>query len=109
MTQSAQPQHMVTRFAPSPTGRLHVGHAWSALLAMDLAHARGGSFRLRIEDIDGTRSRPEHVDGIVEDMRRSEEHTSELQSLMRTSYAVFSLTKKSTTNSTKRRTNSSRG
>src|SRR3546814_14943467 len=69
MTQSAQPQHMVTRFAPSPTGRLHVGHAWSALLAMDLAHARGGSFRLRIEDIDGTRSRPEHVDGIVEDMR----------------------------------------
>jgi len=60
---------MVTRFAPSPTGRLHVGHGWSALLAMDLARARGGSFRLRIEDIDGTRSRPEHVAGIVEDLR----------------------------------------
>jgi len=59
---------MVTRFAPSPTGRLHVGHGWSALLAMDLARARGGSFRLRIEDIDGTRSRPEHVAGIVEDL-----------------------------------------
>lgn len=60
---------MVTRFAPSPTGRLHVGHGWSALLAMDLARARGGSFRLRIEDIDGSRSRPEHVAGIVEDLR----------------------------------------
>nr|WP_254911530.1 tRNA glutamyl-Q(34) synthetase GluQRS [Sphingomonas sp. CDS-1] len=59
---------MVTRFAPSPTGRLHVGHAWSALLAMDMARAQGGSFRLRIEDIDGTRSRPEHVAGIVEDL-----------------------------------------
>ncbi|HEX7876477.1 MAG TPA: tRNA glutamyl-Q(34) synthetase GluQRS [Sphingobium sp.] len=60
---------MVTRFAPSPTGRLHVGHGWSALLAMDLARANGGSFRLRIEDIDGTRSRPDHVAGIVEDLR----------------------------------------
>ncbi|UZW56950.1 tRNA glutamyl-Q(34) synthetase GluQRS [Sphingobium sp. JS3065] len=60
---------MVTRFAPSPTGRLHVGHAWSALLAMDMARARGGAFRLRIEDIDGTRSRAEHVAGIVEDLR----------------------------------------
>lgn len=69
MTQSSLPQHMVTRFAPSPTGRLHVGHAWSALMAMDMARAHGGSFRLRIEDIDGTRSRPEHVAGIVEDLR----------------------------------------
>lgn len=69
MTQSVQPQHMVTRFAPSPTGRLHVGHGWSALLAMDFARARGGAFRLRIEDIDGTRSRPEHVAGIIEDLR----------------------------------------
>ena len=68
MTQSTSPQHMVTRFAPSPTGRLHIGHGWSALLAMDLARARGGSFRLRIEDIDGTRSRPEHVAGIIEDL-----------------------------------------
>ncbi len=69
MTQSAAPQHIVTRFAPSPTGRLHVGHGWSALMAMDLARAGGGVLRLRIEDIDGTRSRPEHVDGIVEDLR----------------------------------------
>lgn len=60
---------MVTRFAPSPTGRLHIGHGWSALLAMDMARANGGSFRLRIEDIDGTRSRPEHVQGIIEDLR----------------------------------------
>lgn len=60
---------MVTRFAPSPTGRLHIGHGWSALLAMDMARAQGGAFRLRIEDIDGTRSRPEHGQGIVEDLR----------------------------------------
>ncbi|MEJ7925374.1 tRNA glutamyl-Q(34) synthetase GluQRS [Sphingobium sp. AN641] len=62
------PQHIVTRFAPSPTGRLHVGHAWSALLAHDLARATGGAFRLRVEDIDGARSRPEHVAGIIEDL-----------------------------------------
>lgn len=59
----------VTRFAPSPTGRLHVGHGWSALLAHDFARSRDGTFRLRIEDIDGARSRPEHVDGIIEDLR----------------------------------------
>ncbi|HKT77071.1 MAG TPA: tRNA glutamyl-Q(34) synthetase GluQRS [Sphingobium sp.] len=69
MIQSVAPQHMVTRFAPSPTGRLHVGHGWSALLAMDMARAAGGAFRLRIEDIDGTRSRPDHVQGIIEDLR----------------------------------------
>jgi glutamyl-Q tRNA(Asp) synthetase len=59
---------MVTRFAPSPTGRLHVGHGWSALMAHDMARAAGGAFRLRIEDIDGTRSRPEHVAGILDDL-----------------------------------------
>lgn len=69
MTSSVAPQHMVTRFAPSPTGRLHVGHAWSALMAHDMARAAGGAFRLRIEDIDGTRSRAEHVAGIMEDLR----------------------------------------
>ena len=68
MTEAPKTQHMVTRFAPSPTGRLHVGHGWSALLAMDMARANGGLFRLRIEDIDGTRSRPEHVAGIIEDL-----------------------------------------
>jgi glutamyl-Q tRNA(Asp) synthetase len=50
---------IVTRFAPSPNGSLHLGHAFSAIVAHDLAKARGGRFLLRIEDIDGTRSRPE--------------------------------------------------
>jgi glutamyl-Q tRNA(Asp) synthetase len=49
----------VTRFAPSPNGPLHLGHAYSAIVAHDLAKARGGRFLLRIEDIDGVRSRPE--------------------------------------------------
>lgn len=69
MTSRAHIPHMVTRFAPSPTGRLHIGHGWSALMAMDMARERGGVLRLRIEDIDGVRSRPEHVDGIVQDLR----------------------------------------
>lgn len=69
MTPPFTPQHMVTRFAPSPTGRLHVGHGWSALLAMTMARRNGGLFRLRIEDIDGTRSRPERVDGIIRDLQ----------------------------------------
>lgn len=60
---------VVTRFAPSPTGRLHIGHAWSALMAMDMAQGGGGVLRLRIEDIDGARSRAEHVAGIMEDLR----------------------------------------
>jgi glutamyl-Q tRNA(Asp) synthetase len=59
---------ITTRFAPSPTGRLHLGHAWSALLAHDFARERGGAFLLRIEDIDPGRSRPEHVEAIVEDL-----------------------------------------
>lgn len=58
----------VTRFAPSPTGRLHLGHAFSALLAHDFARGRGGAFLLRIEDIDPGRSRAEHVDAIIEDL-----------------------------------------
>ena len=57
-----------TRFAPSPTGRLHLGHAFSALLAHDYARDRDGSFLLRIEDIDPGRSRGEHVDAIIEDL-----------------------------------------
>ncbi|WP_312487386.1 tRNA glutamyl-Q(34) synthetase GluQRS [Sphingomonas sp.] len=59
---------IVTRFAPSPTGRLHLGHALSAVRAHDLARDGGGCFLLRIEDIDGTRSRPEHVDTILRDL-----------------------------------------
>ncbi len=58
----------VTRFAPSPTGRLHLGHAYSALLASDTARREGGSFLLRIEDIDTTRCRPEYEAGILEDL-----------------------------------------
>jgi glutamyl-Q tRNA(Asp) synthetase len=58
----------VSRFAPSPTGRLHLGHAWSALLAHDFARKRGGTFLLRIEDIDPGRVRAEHVAGIFEDL-----------------------------------------
>lgn len=61
--------HVISRFAPSPTGRLHLGHAWSALLAHDVARARNGQFLLRIEDIDVTRCRPEFADAIYEDLR----------------------------------------
>jgi glutamyl-Q tRNA(Asp) synthetase len=59
---------IVSRFAPSPTGRLHLGHAFSAIRAHDVARAAGGRFLLRIEDIDGTRSRPEHVAAILDDL-----------------------------------------
>ncbi len=58
----------VTRFAPSPTGRLHLGHAYSALFAWRLAQAAGGRFLLRIEDIDLSRCRPEFEAGILEDL-----------------------------------------
>ncbi|NVJ97920.1 MAG: tRNA glutamyl-Q(34) synthetase GluQRS [Alphaproteobacteria bacterium] len=58
----------VTRFAPSPTGRLHKGHAYSALLAFARSRQEGGRFILRIEDIDTTRCRGDFVDGIYEDL-----------------------------------------
>lgn len=57
-----------TRFAPSPSGRLHLGHAHSALFAAREAAAIGGVFLLRIEDIDTGRCRPEFEDGILEDL-----------------------------------------
>jgi glutamyl-Q tRNA(Asp) synthetase len=60
---------VVSRFAPSPTGRLHLGHAFSAVRAYDLARAAGGRFLLRIEDIDPGRAREAHVAGIEEDLR----------------------------------------
>lgn len=60
---------VVTRFAPSPTGRLHLGHAFSALLNARFAAEHGGRFLLRIEDIDATRCRAELIDGIFEDLR----------------------------------------
>lgn len=59
---------LTSRFAPSPTGQLHLGHALSAIRAHDLARDAGGRFLLRIEDIDGVRSRPEHVAGIIDDL-----------------------------------------
>ena len=58
----------VTRFAPSPTGRLHLGHAYSALFAAETARAAGGRFLLRIEDIDRTRYRLEFEEAILEDL-----------------------------------------
>ena len=78
----------VTRFAPSPNGFLHLGHAFSALTAFDAARTAGGRFLLRIEDIDTGRSRPELEDAIYEDLawlgiawetpvRRQSEHFDE--------------------------------
>ncbi len=58
-----------TRFAPSPTGPLHLGHAYSAILAHDRARAEGGDFLLRIEDIDQSRARPEWEEQIYDDLR----------------------------------------
>jgi glutamyl-Q tRNA(Asp) synthetase len=80
----------VTRFAPSPTGWLHRGHAFSALSAFEAARVAGGRFILRIEDIDRTRCRPEYEAGIFEDLawlglewetpvRRQSEHMADYQ------------------------------
>ncbi len=62
------PAAPVTRFAPSPTGHLHLGHAYSALVAYDLAASNGGRFLVRMEDIDQTRCRPEFEHSIYEDL-----------------------------------------
>lgn len=59
---------MLTRFAPSPTGDLHLGHAYSAVLAHDAAQAAGGAFHLRIDDIDTGRSRGEYVTRALRDL-----------------------------------------
>ena len=59
---------LTTRFAPSPTGYLHLGHAYSARIARDAARAEAGRFLLRIEDIDRGRCRPEYEDAILEDL-----------------------------------------
>ncbi len=59
----------ITRFAPSPRGRLHLGPAYSAAIGPARAHGSGGQFLLRIEDLDSTRSRPAFVAGIEEDLR----------------------------------------
>lgn len=57
-----------TRFAPSPNGSLHLGHAYAAVVAHDLARARGGEFRVRIEDIDGERSRADLAEESLADL-----------------------------------------
>lgn len=68
---SASATHeVVTRFAPSPTGFLHLGHARSALCGFEAARAAGGRFLLRIEDIDRGRCRPEYETALKEDLRR---------------------------------------
>src|ERR1700675_4321097 len=78
----------VFRFAPSPNGYLHLGHAFSALLNFDLAIQTGGRFLLRIEDIDTTRCKPEFETAIYQDLawlgiaweepvRRQSEHLSD--------------------------------
>jgi glutamyl-Q tRNA(Asp) synthetase len=67
----ANPLHhgnVVTRFAPSPTGLLHAGHAWSALFAFESSQECGGRFLLRIEDIDFTRCRLEFETALMDDL-----------------------------------------
>ncbi|QQL44804.1 tRNA glutamyl-Q(34) synthetase GluQRS [Sulfuriroseicoccus oceanibius] len=59
----------VTRFAPSPTGWLHLGHAYAAIFAHERARRVGGRFFLRMEDIDASRVRPEYYDAVYEDLR----------------------------------------
>jgi len=60
---------MITRFAPSPTGPLHLGHAYAAILAHEMAVGAGGTFHLRIEDIDQARARPKWEALIYDDLR----------------------------------------
>lgn len=83
----------VTRFAPSPTGYLHRGHAFSALTAYAAARAAGGRFLLRVEDIDATRSRPQFEEAIYEDLawlgiaweepvRRQSEHLDDYEAAL---------------------------
>jgi len=85
----------VTRFAPSPTGHLHRGHAFSALTAYRAAREAGGRFLLRIEDIDATRCRAEYDAAIFEDLawlglawetpvRRQSEHLAEFHAAIDT-------------------------
>ena len=83
----------VFRFAPSPNGELHLGHALSAILNHDMAREAGGRFLLRIEDIDPARCRPEYEAQIYDDLRwlgldweepvrRQSEHVSEYQAAL---------------------------
>ncbi|MBV8868903.1 MAG: hypothetical protein JOY65_05725, partial [Acetobacteraceae bacterium] len=62
------PVSTTTRFAPSPTGYLHLGHAHAALFAWRAARAAGGRFLVRLEDIDPARCRPAFADAALEDL-----------------------------------------
>jgi glutamyl-Q tRNA(Asp) synthetase len=84
---------LVTRFAPSPTGYLHLGHAYSALVGYEAARAAGGRFLLRIEDIDHTRCRPAFEAAIYDDLawlgvawetpvRRQSDHLSDYRAAL---------------------------
>ena len=83
----------ILRFAPSPNGHLHLGHAYSALLNYDMARELGGRLLLRIEDIDAARSRPEFEAAIYEDLawlgiswqqpvRRQSEHFADYEAAL---------------------------
>jgi glutamyl-Q tRNA(Asp) synthetase len=86
---------VVTRFAPSPTGRLHLGHAYAALFAARAAREAGGRFLLRIEDIDATRCRADFEQAIYDDLgwldltweqpvRRQSEHMADYAAALET-------------------------
>ncbi len=62
------PTALVTRFAPSPTGHLHLGHVLNAILVWGIARSRGGTVLLRMEDHDRQRSRPEFAASIIDDL-----------------------------------------
>lgn len=68
-TDATPPRPETTRFAPSPTGYLHLGHALAALVAWQAADSSGGQFLLRIEDIDRTRCRSEFEEALADDLR----------------------------------------
>jgi glutamyl-Q tRNA(Asp) synthetase len=83
----------ITRFAPSPTGYLHLGHAYSAMQAFDAAKAAGGTCLLRIEDIDTGRCTPDYEAAVLEDLawlgfdwpqpvRRQSEHFAEYSAVL---------------------------
>src|SRR3546814_20558853 len=84
----------VTRFAPSPNGWLHLGHAYSAIFAAETAKSLGGRFLLRIEDIDIGRCRPEYEQSIYDDLawlgltwetpaRRQSEHFADYEAALK--------------------------
>src|SRR5579862_3794354 len=65
---SKGPERPILRFAPTPNGRLHLGHAYSALMNERAAHRFGGRLLLRMEDLDGTRCKPEFERGVLQDL-----------------------------------------